>query len=83
VRERLKREVGCREPPLREKGTEHERRVVAALPRLLNLHVGEVVGANLSDAFGSFSLGYSCHFRVVVVSLRARNRLRERQRRLR
>ena len=83
VIERIKGEVGRGELPLRKKRTEHEHRVVAALPGLRDVHLWEVAAANLCDAFGRFPLGCRRRSGVGVAGLGARNRLRKRKRRLR
>ena len=81
--ERIKGYVGRGELPLREKRTEHEHRVVAALPGLRDVHLWEVAAASLCDAFGRFALGCRRRSGVGVAGLGARDRLRKRKRRLR
>ena len=83
VIERVKGEVGRGELPLRKARTEHEHRVVAALPGLRDVHFRQVAAASLCDAIGRFPLGRSRRSGVGVAGLGARNRLRKRKRRLR
>jgi hypothetical protein len=78
VIEGIEGEVGRGELPLGKTRTEHEHRVVAALPGLRDVHLREVAAANLCDAFGRFPLGRRRRG-VGVASLGARNGLRQRQ----
>ena len=83
VIERIEGEVGRGELPLREQRAEHEHRVVASLPGLRDVHLGEVAAASLCDACGGLTLGGRRRSGVGVAGPGARNRLRQRQRRLR
>ena len=76
-------EVGRGELPLGQKRTEHEHRVVAALPGLREIHLREIAAACLRDTVGRFPLGCSRRSGVGVAGPGARHRLRKRQRRLR
>ncbi len=83
VIDRIKGEVGRGELPLRKQRTEHEHRVVAALPGFRDVHPREVAAASLRDAVGRFPLGCCCRPGVGVVGPGARDGLRKRKRRLR
>ena len=77
VIERVEREAGGGELPLRKQRTEHEHRLVAALPRLRDVDFWEVAAANLCDAFGRFPFRRRCRSDVGVAGLGARDRLRQ------
>ena len=81
--ERVEREVGHGEFPLRKQGTEHERRVVAALPGLHDVHPREVTATNLGHALGRLPLGGGRQSASGLRALGARNGLGQRKRRLR
>jgi hypothetical protein len=73
-------EVGVGEVPLRKTRTEHEHRVVAALPGLRDVNLWEVAAASLCDAFGRFQLGGRRRSGVGVLGPGARNGRRQRKR---
>ena len=54
--ERAEREVGGRELPLRQQRAEDEHRLIAALPRLGDVHLRPVAGPSLRDALRRLAL---------------------------
>ena len=78
--ERVEREVGGRELALGQQRAEDEHRLIAALPRLGDVHPGQVAGPSLRDALRSLALRGRGAARVRVLRAGAGDGLRQGQR---